>query len=233
MKKHVAIAACLLTAGATVAIAQNAATYDPAQLPATKGTVAEYSLTPRGDVDGLILSDGTEVHLPPHLGTQLVFVAKPGDAVTVRGLHATAVPMVQAMSVSNDTTGKTVVDAGPGGPRGPQAAQQQLTASGRIRALLHGPQGDLNGVLLEDGTIVRMPPPEAARLSAQLTVGVPLVVQGSGYQGDLGRVIGATAVGPNDAQLAQIAAPPPPPPRGGPGAPPPPPFGGPGAAPPR
>ena len=53
-------------------MAQNAASYDPGQLPPIEGKVAEYSLTPRGDVDGLILADGTEVHLPPHLGTQLV-----------------------------------------------------------------------------------------------------------------------------------------------------------------
>ena len=52
--------------------------YDPSGLPATKGTVARYSLTPRGDVDGLILGDGTEVHLPPHLGTQLVYAVRPG-----------------------------------------------------------------------------------------------------------------------------------------------------------
>ena len=229
MRKHVVLAACLLAVGATAAIAQNAATYDPAQLPATKGTVAEYSLTPRGDVDGLILTDGTEVHLPPHLGTQLVFVVKPGDAVTVRGLHAMAIPMVQAMSVSNDATGKTVVDGGQGGPPGPGRLEQPLTASGRIKTLLHGPRGDLNGVLLEDGTIVRMPPPEATRLAAELTVGAQLVVRGGGYQGDLGRVIEAAAVGPTDAQLTEITAPPPPP--RGPRTPPPPP-GGPGIAPP-
>ena len=34
-------------AGAAAAIAQTAPTYDPAQLPATKGRVAQYSLTPR------------------------------------------------------------------------------------------------------------------------------------------------------------------------------------------
>src|SRR5262249_29128996 len=41
--------------------------WDASQLPETKGTVKQYTLTPRGDVDGLILNDGTEVKLPPHL----------------------------------------------------------------------------------------------------------------------------------------------------------------------
>ena len=231
MKRHFVLAACLVTVGAGVAMAQNVATYDPTQLPETKGTVAEYSLTPRGDVDGLILKDGTEVYMPPQLGAQLVFIAKPGDAVTIRGLHAMAMPMVQATSVSNDVTGKTVIDSGQGGPPGAGRLEQPLTASGHIKTFLHGPRGDLNGLLLEDGTIVRMPPPEATRLATQLTVGALLVVQGEGYEGELGRVINAAAVGPTEAQMTQITAPPhgrrmPPPPPGGPGmAPPPPPPG--------
>lgn len=226
--RSVLLAATLLAGGVGVAIAQNAATYDPSQLPAAQGKVAEYSLTPRGDVDGLILADGTEVHLPPHLGTQLVYAVKPGDAVTVRGLRARAVPMVQAMSVSNDATGATVTDTGGGKPHGPRGAQQALTVQGKIKAQLHGPQGELNGALLEDGTIVRLPPPEAQRLVAQLAPGAPLYAQGEGFEGALGRVIAARSIGPNPTQLAQVAGPPPPPPGRrppppGPNAPPPPP----------
>ena len=179
-----ALLAATLIAGATgiagaagVAIAQTAPTYDPAQLPATKGRVAQYSLTPRGDVAGLILDDGTEVHLPPHLGAQLVFAVKPGDQVTVRGLRAREVPMVQAMQVTNDASSQSVTDTGPAGPRGPRghyhgpgpaAARQPLEAQGPVKAQLHGPRGDLNGVLLADGTIVRLPPPEAQRMAAAL-----------------------------------------------------------------
>ncbi len=240
--RHWLLAATLLAGGVGAAVAQNAAIYDPAQLPAIRGRVAEYSLTPRGDVDGLILADGTEVHLPPHLGTQLVYAVKPGDAVTIRGLKARAIPMVRAMSVKNDATGDTVTETGAGGPPGSRDAQQTLNATGRIKAQLHGPRGDLNGVLLEDGTIVRLPPPEATRLAAVLTAGAAVTVQGQGIEGPLGRVIEARSIGPDAGHLSQVAVPPPPrpghrpPPPGGPGmapgpdAPPPPP-GGPGGAP--
>ena len=64
--------------------------FDPSQLPATHGTVRFFTLTPRGDVDGFILADGTQVHVPPHLSTQLVAAVRLGDAVTVRGLRAAA-----------------------------------------------------------------------------------------------------------------------------------------------
>jgi hypothetical protein len=234
-------AATLLAGGFGAAVAQNAATYDPSQLPAIQGKVADYSLTPRGDVDGLILADGTEVHLPPHLGTQLVYAVKPGDAVTIRGLKARAIPMVQAMSVKNDATGSTVTDNGAGGRHGERDAQQALSVTGRIKAQLHGPRGDLNGALLEDGTIVRLPPPEAQRQASTLAAGAPLTVQGDGFEGPLGRVIEARSVGPDATHLAQVAAPPHPghghrpPPPGGPGIAPsgpdalPPPPGGPDA----
>ena len=88
--------------------------YDPQQLPAINGTVNRYTLTPRGDVDGLILADGTEVHFPPHLSTQLVYAVKPGDAVTVRGLKALNIPLVAAVSITNGRSGQTVTDNGPG-----------------------------------------------------------------------------------------------------------------------
>jgi hypothetical protein len=230
------LGSALLAGSLGAAVAQSPATYDPDQLPAIQGKVAQYSLTPRGDVDGLILADGTEVHLPPHLGTQLVFAVRPGDTVTIRGLRARAIPLVQAMSISNDATGNTVTDNGPNDPGRPGGVEQTLTAQGHIKAQLHGPRGELNGALLEDGTIVRLPPPEAERLALELAPGAPLYVQGDGVAGPLGRVIEARSIGPNSTKLAEVAVPlppglgwrsAPPPPPGGPAMAPPPDLDGP------
>lgn len=201
------LGAALVAGGiAGAASAQPGPAYDPQQLPMLQGRVAEYSLAPRGDVDGLILDDGTEIHLPPHLGAQLVFAVKPGDRVTVHGLKARAIAMMQAVSVTNDATGATVSDNG--GPPGPRERDDPLTAQGHIKAQLHGPRGDLNGVLLEDGTIVRLPPDEADRLVAQLAPGQPLYVEGEGIASLLGKVIAAQRIGPSQSQLAQVQAPP-------------------------
>jgi hypothetical protein len=86
--------------------------YDPQQLPAYRGQVQQLTLTPRGDIDGLILSDGTEVKTPPHLSTQLAYSLKPGDTVTVHGLRAAALPLVQAVSITDEASGQTVIDNG-------------------------------------------------------------------------------------------------------------------------
>src|SRR5216683_5463946 len=90
--------------------------YDPQQLPPYKGQVQQFTLTPRGDIDGLILTDGTEVKTPPHLSTELAYSVKPGDPVTVHGLRAAALPLVQAVSITDEANGRTVVDNGPPGP---------------------------------------------------------------------------------------------------------------------
>jgi hypothetical protein len=216
--RDVVLAAGLVAAGSgAVAFGQGVAGADPDQFPAIQGKVVQYSLTPRGEVDGLILDDGTQVHMPPHLGAQLVFTIKPGDQITVRGLKARQIALIEAVSVTNDATHVSVVDAGPPDPRG---TGQVLQASGNVKAQLHGPRGDLNGVLLEDGTIIRLPPDEAERLVTQLVVGQPLYVTGRGIDSPLGKVIVATQVGPNASQLAEVRVDAPPPGRRGPPPPP-------------
>src|SRR4051812_28346748 len=103
-----ALFATTMLAGAAAYAQTGAYVWDPAQLPETKGVVQQYTVTPRGDIDGLILAGGTEVKPPPHLSAQIVFAIKPGDAVTVHGLKARAVPLVDAASITNDATGAMV-----------------------------------------------------------------------------------------------------------------------------
>ncbi len=105
-----------------------------------------------------------------------------------------------AVAVTNDATG-TVVDTGPPGP------PQHLDDESRIKLQLHGPDDHINGVLLEDGTIVRMPPPDAERLAASLAVGQPLYARGDGMSGPLGKVITAREIGPSRTALTKIDEP--------------------------
>ena len=117
---------CAAVALSARAPAQNASPpappYDPQQLPAEHGQLQQFTLTPRGDIDGMILTDGTEVNTPPHLSTEIAYSIKPGDTLIIRGLHAAALPLVQAVSISDEATGRTVIDDGPPPPRGRSAA---------------------------------------------------------------------------------------------------------------
>jgi hypothetical protein len=207
--------------------------WDPVQLPETRGTVKQYTLTPRGDVDGLILTDGTEVNLPPHLSAQIVFAIKPGDAVAIRGLKARALPLVDAASVTNFVTGVTVADSGP--PGGPGATNTETALSGKVAAPLHGKRGEVNGALLDNGTVLRLPPPEAERMQSLLQPGQTVAVRGASMATPLGTVVDVRAIGSSAEELTQLDGPPlrrgpeggpldrrPPPPGRGPDAVPPP-----------
>src|SRR5205085_12242041 len=46
-----------------------------AQLMTVRGTVREFTKAPMGEVDGLVLSDGTWVHWPPHLQDRFTAIA--------------------------------------------------------------------------------------------------------------------------------------------------------------
>jgi hypothetical protein len=120
--------------------------------------------------------------------------------VTIHGLKARALPMVMAMSVTNDATHATVVGSGPH----PFHDGEQQEVTGKIKAQLHGPRGDLNGVLLEDGTVVHLPPPEAERLSAELAVGQTLYARGDGVSNALGHVVAAKSLGASKEQATQL-----------------------------
>ncbi len=188
------------TLATTTTTSAQDAIFDPAQLPSTMGKVAQYTLTPRGGIDGLILEDGTEVQVSPRVSSELAFAIRPGDAVTVRGLKAHAIPMIQAMSVTNDATHITIVTQR---MRGGRSDDDMIEDQGRIRAQLHDADGDVDGVLLQDGTTVDLPDPEAVRLSAQLAIGQTVYVRGRGTANVLGRTIAAQFVGA-DKQTASL-----------------------------
>jgi len=187
------------------------ATYDLQQLPETRGTVQHFTLTPRGDLDGFVLADGTDVHFPPHLSAQLAAAVRPGDVVSVRGYRSPSVPLVVGAAVTDSATNQTVVDQGPPPPGigpppppppgVPAPGAQQTSLNGKVQTPLYGPRGDLNGAVLDDDTIIRMPPPIAYQFANLLAPGQTITAQGWGLSTAYGRVIDAQAIGPTSAQL--------------------------------
>jgi hypothetical protein len=194
------------------------ATFSQQQLPETRGTVQRFTLTPRGDLGGFVLADGTDVHVPPHLSTQLAAAVRPGDTVSVRGYRSGSVPLVVAAAVTDSATNQTVIDQGPPPPGFgpppppgvPTPGSQQVSLTGKVQVSLYGPAGDLNGAVLDGDTIVRLPPPTAYQSSSLLAPGQTVAVQGWGLTTAYGRVVDAQAIGPAAAQMTSVAPPPPP-----------------------
>ena len=147
MKKLVISGACLAFLIAP-ALAQAPAT-SPLPPPASapwgqqvdiSGTVKAFTLTPVGDIEGIILTNGFEIHVPPHLTEQVAAAVRPGESVAVRG-WSTGVPNFIVATSLTGQRGQSVVDQGPppSGMRPPppppgQAAPgaQMATVQGRI-----------------------------------------------------------------------------------------------------
>jgi hypothetical protein len=150
------------------------------------GTVTRFTLTPRGDLDGLILSDGTQVHVPPHLSAELAAAVKLGDAVTVSGSRSPTGALFIAASVTDNASNQTVTDRGPPAPGlmpppppgVPVPGALNTMVQGRVQRLLRGPAGDVDGALLDDGAVLRMPPHIAYQFARLLAPGRTVAAQG-------------------------------------------------------
>jgi hypothetical protein len=172
---------------------------DPTQLPRIKGIVERFLLNSHGELDGLILVDGTEVHFPPHLSTAVSKALKPSAEVVVYGLRPRRAPVVAAVAL--DASGHTIVDEGPNDDDRKKLPRTQLEASGKVVRTLHGPKGETRGALLDDGTIVRIGKhggPDTTRL---LTAGEPLAARGEGVATPNGRCVEAHFIGPSTDSL--------------------------------
>lgn len=208
-----------------------AISYVRAQQPTANsadGTVAQYLMNPRGDVDGLLLTDNTIVRFPPHLSAALTSAIKPQASVKVTGFSAVK-GVIEATTITDKASGKSVTNTPPtpGNPPPPPAsdALQQISVSGTIKVLLHAPRGEVDGVILNDGSIVHFGPANGTQFASLLEVGKPLAAIGNGTANSFGKSLEATSLGASASSMQTVMAPPPRRKRGPAGAPPPPPPG--------
>jgi len=156
--------------------------------PTLSGTVQQYLLTPHGEVEGLLLTDGTVVRFPPHLSAVLALNVKPGDAVTITGFLGPVMPQgraVKALTITNTATGQTVTDQPPAGrPLPPELrglTLTPLTVRGTVARLNVNDHGDVDGLILRTGEEVKFRPHNGATVVMLLGQQPGATVQASGY----------------------------------------------------
>ena len=176
-----------------------------------RGTVRQLLLTPRGEVDGLLLGDGTQVHFPPHLSTQIAYLARPGERVAVTGRRVPPSGLIEARDLKAEASGLAVTDNEAPRQRSsiesmnkddmilalqgrPNPAPAPLRA--KVESRLFGPNGEVNGLLLEGGAILRVPPHLEASSLAAIQPGQTIAVRGREVVTPMGKVIAATQIEP-------------------------------------
>ncbi|MBV9386739.1 MAG: hypothetical protein JOZ78_09960 [Chroococcidiopsidaceae cyanobacterium CP_BM_ER_R8_30] len=168
------------------------------------GTVQAYLLNRSGDIDGLLLFDGKQLHLPPHCGTALQQAVKPGDtieALVEPGKESPLGEEFRTQRLTNTQTGKIVADQS-----SPSASlpEQPLQVEGSIAYWLVGHKGEPKGFILSDGTYLHVPPHIGKTLTERVKQGDRIVAQGYGTRNDIGTSLNVEAIELNGQQLLDM-----------------------------
>ena len=136
-----------------------------------RGTVKRFTTAPKGEVDGLILDNDTVIHWPPHLESRFTAIAKKGDRIEVTGWKETNPEGVEQVEVKTLTNLRTKAsrdndDAGPP-PKGPRPKGklgkagrigEETTVRGTVNRFTTAPKGEVDGMILDDDTVIHWPP---------------------------------------------------------------------------
>jgi hypothetical protein len=167
-----------------------------------QGTVARLLPTPQGEVDGLMLEDGRIVRFPPHMSAALLGAIGQGDAVIIEGMTRPVGGEMRAWRITNRTSGRSVTETPPTFPPEPRAwSGHDMRVTGVVRRTLTGGRGETNGVILDDGTVVRFPPSVGEAFANILVPGTRLVAQGYGSSGPAGTALEAVALGSSESAM--------------------------------
>ena len=189
---------------------------DPDSLSPVKSKVARFLFNHRGDADGMLLANGTEAHFPPHLSKKVLKSIQPGDSVTLYGVKPRAVDMIACIAIES-AEGERIEDNGP--PARPKKKKHAKKSSDgddtnltrveiedTIERRLHGPKGEVRGVLLSSGRIVRFPPHAADGAGTLLRPGSALAVRGEARTVSDTEVIEARAWGKSKSHMKPLTS---------------------------
>jgi hypothetical protein len=141
----------------------------PAEGRSATGTIERFTTAPRGELDGAVLSDGTLVHWPPHLGASIGALVARGDRIEVVGRRETnpeGQTQLEAATITNLGSNRSLaIDDGPPS-RGPERVatrrggppEDARRVEGEIRRFTTAPRGEVDGAVLTNGTVIHWPP---------------------------------------------------------------------------
>jgi hypothetical protein len=155
---------------------------DPNCLPATQGAVESFITNRHGEIDGVILAGARQATLlvgtPRHMAAEIEAAIKIGETISIRGIRPRGADIIAAVALTT-SNGEKIIDNGPGEEDENEARHlggkpSRTDAEGVVRLSLFGPKGELRGAVLQDGTVVRIGPKEAASLAELLCPGSPM-----------------------------------------------------------
>lgn len=166
----------------------------------TQATVSRFLTNPDGDVDGFLTSEGALVRFPPHMSADLTSMVRPGDSVQLSGWRDTA-GNLKAQRIVDMRSGQQLIDHPPLPGAQPLPAElhgaglSRLNAQGEVAYVTTAPRGEPDGVILADGTVIKLTPPVAQQFPGLVRTGARVSAQGYGTRNQYGMALQATAFG--------------------------------------
>src|SRR5690242_3876323 len=68
-----------------------------------EGTVARYLMDPRGEVEGLMLTDGTQMHVTSRIASEFINAIKPGHRIRAQGTRKSQPALFEPDVIENRT----------------------------------------------------------------------------------------------------------------------------------
>ncbi|WP_257998848.1 hypothetical protein [Fischerella thermalis] len=158
------------------------------------GNVERYLMNKEGLVDGLLLSNGKQIKVPPHMSQQVVNAIKPGDAVDVVGkLGNSSVygQQIEARTIMNNATKAFVAKQ----PKQKKAKIPKpndfinFRINEPVRHWLVNDKGEIRSAILTSGTQVHFAKPLAKSLNKVAKTGSQIKAEGVGRKTAHGYVL--------------------------------------------
>ncbi|MCF0059137.1 hypothetical protein [Dyadobacter sp. CY356] len=132
--------------------------------------------------DGFYILNGTDsllVKFPAHMGTQISALTKPGSQVTVSGvLENPPLGPKEIRMVNLTAGGKTLTDTPPAALPAP-VQETVITGNGKVTALQKDREGRVNGLFVDNKTVLRLPPHVTSQIENSVTKGTAIAYSGS------------------------------------------------------
>lgn len=174
--------------------------------------VRAFVISPRGEVEGVLLSDRATLRFSPAIGEQVAEHVRVGERVQVTRDGMTLIAPRSGFTVDIGLGSLGHIGGGPAGALPPASraergavdgmtvsgatapvGSQRFTVQGRVAGLSYNRARQLDGVIIAGGITVRVPASQAGAL-AGLRVGDAVAVEGNGVRGRYGIGIQADRV---------------------------------------
>jgi hypothetical protein len=173
-----------------------------------RGTLKRYLMNPRGEISGMLLTDGAQIKFLPSLSSKVTAIISPDDTVRLKGFKESK-NVFTAHSITNfktqhsvDTLARFLSEVekdelyGNTLPKSKRAMTnnigfKKMIVTGTIQHQLFDDWGRVNAVILSDDSIVYLGKTGENEANVYIDVGRTITAKGYGTQNAYGKTLDA------------------------------------------